>query len=191
MQKTVLAAVLVCVAVSGNAFAQAKPTAPAQPAAQAAAPANPITAGTKAIYEVVKGYITKAAEQVPESLYSFKATPDVRSLGQLFAHVADGNIEFCGPVSGGKAPAGDTEKTKTTKADIQKALAASFAYCDSVYASMTDAEGAKIVDLFGMKLPKLSILGFNTAHDFEHYGNIVTYMRLNKMVPPSSQGRGM
>jgi hypothetical protein len=39
-------------------------------------------------------------------------------------------------------------------------------------------------------MAKLSILAFNTAHDFEHYGNLVTYMRLNKMVPPSSQGRG-
>ena len=44
---------------------------------------------------------------------------------------------------------------------------------------------------FGPDMPRLSALAFNTAHDFEHYGNIVTYMRLNKMVPPSSQPQGM
>ena len=46
-------------------------------------------------------------------------------------------------------------------------------------------------ELFGMKMARLAWLGFDVAHDFEHYGNMVTYMRLNKMVPPSSQGRGM
>jgi uncharacterized damage-inducible protein DinB len=42
-----------------------------------------------------------------------------------------------------------------------------------------------------MKMARLAWLSFAVSHDFEHYGNIVTYLRLNKMVPPSSQGRGM
>lgn len=89
-----------------------------------------------------------------------------------------------------KSPSGgDIEKTKTTKADLSKALAESFAYCDKVFAGMTDATGAKTVKfMMGGDMAKLSILSFNTAHDWEHYGNLVTYMRLNKMVPPSSQG---
>ena len=55
---------------------------------------------------------------------------------------------------------------------------------------MTDAKGAEMVDFFGGKQPRLAVFAFNTAHDFEHYGNLVTYMRLKGMVPPSSQ-KGM
>jgi uncharacterized damage-inducible protein DinB len=158
----------------------------------AAAAANPLTQGGRGAYEMVKGYLTKAAEQVPEGLYGFKDTPDVRSLGQLFAHVADANYMICGAAAGEKPSSGDIEKTKTTKADIGTGLAASFAYCDKVWAATTDASAAAMVKMpFGPSMPRLSALSFNTSHDFEHYGNIVTYMRLNKMVPPSSQGQGM
>lgn len=174
---------IACVLASLPAFAQG---------GAAPASANPLTQGGKGSFEMVKGYITKAAEQVPESLYGFKATPEVRSFGQLFAHVADSNFMICSAAAGEKAPRGDVEKTVTTKAELGKALAASFAYCDKVWAATTDASGAKAVKMpFGPEMPRLSALSFNTGHDFEHYGNIVTYMRLNKMVPPSSQGQSM
>jgi uncharacterized damage-inducible protein DinB len=173
---------IVCMVTSGSAFAQGG----------AAAPANPLTQGSRGAYEMVKGYITKAAEQVPENLYGFKATPEVRSLGQLFAHVADANYMICGAAAGETAPGGGVEKSQTTKAGISAGLAASFAYCDKVWAATTDASAATPVKMpFGPAMPRLSALSFNTSHDFEHYGNIVTYMRLNKMVPPSSQGQGM
>ena len=80
-------------------------------------------------------------------------------------------------------------ESATTKADLQKALAAAFAYCDKVYASASDNTAAVMVKGFWGELPKLSVLDFNTAHDFEHYGNIVTYMRLKDLVPPSSEPR--
>ncbi len=66
-------------------------------------------------------------------------------------------------------------------------MADSFAFCEAQFDAMTAATAAEAVDLFGMKMPRLNALQFNTAHDFEHYGNIVTYMRLKGMVPPSSQ----
>jgi hypothetical protein len=97
-----------------------------------------------------------------------------------------------GGAAGEKAPGGDIEKTKTMKADIGAGLAASNACCDKVWAATADASAAAPVKMpFGPAMPRLSALSFNTSHDFEHYGNIVTYMRLNKMVPPSSQGQGM
>ena len=51
---------------------------------------------------------------------------------------------------------------------------------------MTDASGAKIVKLMGFDVPKLGVLTNNLAHASEHYGNLVTYMRLKNIVPPSS-----
>jgi len=180
--KRVLSFAIVCVLASAPVFAQGG----------AAVPANPLTQSGKGVYDMVKGYITKASEQLPDNLYSFKATPEVRSFGQLFAHVADSNYMICGAAAAEKAPGGDVEKTKTTKADLRAALAASFAYCDKVWAATTDASAAVTVKMpFGPDMPRLTVLSFNTMHDFEHYGNIVTYMRLNKMVPPSSQGQAM
>ena len=91
------------------------------------------------------------------------------------------------PPAGGFDGANSIEKTKTSKADLQKGLAESFAYCDKVHAGMTDAAGAAVIKFFNGDMAKLSILEFNTHHDFEHYGNIVTYMRLKGLVPPSSE----
>ena len=155
--------------------------------------ANPLSAGAKRTYDIVKGYITRAAEKMPDADYSFKPTPDVRSFGQLVGHIADASFGFCSAVAGEKPPMGgfdgSLEKSKTTKADLQKALADAFAYCDKAYSGVTDAGGTAMVKGFWGELPKLSVLDFNTAHDFEHYGNIVTYLRLKNIVPPSSEPR--
>lgn len=154
---------------------------------------DPLRAGAQRTYDIVKGYITRAAEKMPEANYAFKPTKDVRSFGQLIGHVADASFGFCSAVAGEKPPMGGfdmpIEKSTTTKADLQKALAAGFAYCDKVYASASDSTATVMVKGFWGEMPKLSVLDFNTAHDFEHYGNIVTYMRLKDIVPPSSEPR--
>jgi len=151
---------------------------------------DPLVKATQAQFGMVKGYITKAAEQVGEDNYAFKPTPEVRSFGQIIGHVADANYMICAAAAGEKAPAGGIEKSATTKAALQKGLAESFAYCDKVYAGLGDAKAAELVTFFGNQQPRLTVLAFNTSHDFEHYGNLITYMRLKGMVPPSSQ-RGM
>jgi uncharacterized damage-inducible protein DinB len=160
-------------------------------AANAQTPNNPLRAGAQRTYDIVKGYITRAAEKMPEEHYAFKPTKDVRSFGQLVGHIADASFGFCSAVADEKPPMGgfdgSIEKSTTTKAALQKVLASAFAYCDKVYASTTDDTAAVMVKGFWGELPKLSVLGFNTAHDFEHYGNIVTYLRLKDIVPPSSE----
>ncbi len=148
---------------------------------------NSLSAGAKRTYDIIKGYVTRAAEKMPEEHYTFKASPDVRSFGQLVGHIADANFMFCGAAAADKPTPPGAEKSKTTKADLQKALAESFAYCDKAHAAMTDAAGAETVKFFAGDMAKLSILEFNTHHDFEHYGNMVTYMRIKGIVPPSSE----
>lgn len=153
--------------------------------------AQPAADGYRLPYDIVKGNITKAAEQMTEANYGFKATPEVRSFGQLLGHITDANFMICSAASGEKSRAtGDAEKL-ASKAEIQKALADSFAFCDKAWGIVGGARGAVAVDLFGMKFTGASAMSFNSAHDWEHYGNIVTYMRLKGMVPPSSQGGGM
>ena len=92
-------------------------------------------------------------------------------------------------MSEAKSASKDVEKTAKTKAAIVSALNEAFAYCDAAYAKMTDASAAEIVSLFGMKSTRLGLMDFNTAHNMEHYGNLVTYMRLKNIVPPSSEGQ--
>jgi uncharacterized damage-inducible protein DinB len=163
--------------------------AQAQDAAKPAAPANPITMSEKGIYNSAIGDVVAAAQKMPEENYSFKPTPEVRSFGQLVGHVADANFMFCALVSGETMPQKDIEKTKTSKADLVAALKESVAYCNKVYDGMTDAKGAELTKFMDFKLARLSVLTVNTAHTDEHYGNMVTYMRLKGLVPPTSENQ--
>ncbi len=152
-------------------------------------PANPITVSEKGAYNVIIGNVVAAAQKMPEENYSFKPAPDVRTFGQLVGHVADGQYEFCSAVSSDPPPGKSIESTKTTKSDLVAALNEAVAYCNKAFAGMTDAEGAKMTKLMGFKLAKMSLLSLNTAHSDEHYGNMVTYMRIKGLVPPSSEKR--
>jgi uncharacterized damage-inducible protein DinB len=150
---------------------------------------DPQIAAFKSQYDIAKGYVTKSAEKVSDDLYSFQPTPEVRTFGKILAHIADANYMLCSGAKGEKSPVEmmSLEKTKTTKADIQKALADSYAYCDGAFASLTPAQAAEKVDFFGMAWTKLSMLSFAGTHSFEHYGNLATYMRIKNIVPPSSE----
>jgi len=149
-------------------------------------PANPLIATSKAIYGISKNDVMGSVDKIPEELWSFQPTKDIRTVGQLFAHIADGQYEFCGVASEGKPVSKDIEKTAKTKAEIVSALKAAFAYCDEAYAGLTDAKAAEMVTFFGRRITRLGAMDFNVAHNMEHYGNLVTYMRLKGIVPPSS-----
>lgn len=155
------------------------------------ASANPLSTATKYQYTMSKNDVLKSAQEMPEENYSFQPVATVRTFGQLVGHVADGQYEFCSAVIGnGKQPP-SVEKTKTTKADLIMALQDAFAYCDQAYNSLTDAQAATIVKFFGHDAPKLTVLTFNIGHNMEHYGNMVTYLRMKGLVPPSSQQQAM
>jgi len=177
---------LMIVIAAGSMACQPAPAPPA--AAPAPPPSTAIRDSLKSSYDSVKDNLIKSAEQLPEAKLAFQATKEVRTFGQILGHIANENYVFCGAASGQKGPGGDFEKT-TKKAELQKALADSFAFCDQAFAGLNDQTGGAAAEIpdFGMKGTKFSMLAANTAHDAEHYGNIVTYMRLNKMVPPSSQ----
>ena len=158
--------------------------------------ANPLTGGARFHYGIIKGYVTRAAAKMPEEHYAFRPAPEVRTFGQLIGHLADSNYRLCSVLEGQDPPRdAGIERTARAKADLMKALAESFAYCDAQYQAMTDAGGTPIVkfDAGGegarvpIQMPRLTVLAFHTAHAFEHYGNVVTYMRLKGIVPPSSE----
>jgi len=149
-------------------------------------PANPLVTVSKNINAISVNDVLRSVDKIPESLWSFQPTKDVRTIAQLFAHIADAQYEFCGVVTG-ESLSKNIEKTKKTKAEIVPALKDAFAYCDAAYAKLTDATAADLVPFGGMRITKLGAMDFNTAHNMEHYGNLVTYMRIKGIVPPSSE----
>ena len=155
--------------------------------AQAGPLANPITASEKGLYSFVSGAVIAAAQKMPEENYSFKPTPDVRSFGQIVGHVADANYNFCSQTLGEANPATGIEKTKTSKADLVAALKDAVAYCNKTFDGMTDAKGSQMTKFRNFDMAKLTLLSLNTAHTDEHYGNIVTYLRIKGIVPPTSE----
>jgi uncharacterized damage-inducible protein DinB len=157
--------------------------------ASAQAGGDATIASVKTLYENVKGFITKAAEQVPPDKYGYAPVKGVRTMGQLFGHIANSTAMFCNTASGMQmATGGDAEKL-TAKADIQKALATGFSACDHAFQMINAGSANEPIKLFNQAHTRIGVMAFNNAHMYEHYGNVVTYMRINGMVPPSSGGK--
>jgi uncharacterized damage-inducible protein DinB len=156
--------------------------------AQESASANPYSSFNKMAYQRMGDILVRSAEKMPEENYSFKPADSVRSYGQLVGHLADAQYFFCSTATGDKNPDLNIEKTKTSKADLIAALKGAIAYCNKAYDGMNDTSGAQTVKLFGtMDMPRLGVLTVNLMHDDEHYGNLVTYMRMKNIVPPTSE----
>jgi uncharacterized damage-inducible protein DinB len=161
----------------------------AQETAKPAPPSLSASAGIKNLYVTVRGYVIAAAEAMPEEHYAFKPTPAVRSFGELLGHIANANYNFCAAPKKTASPNKDNiEKTATTKAALISAVKESFAFCDSAY-EIADAGLTEMIKMGQREVGVAYPLTFNVAHNFEHYGNIVTYMRLKGLVPPSSMPR--
>lgn len=141
----------------------------------------------KMVQKQVTAWIERSAEKMPEEQYAFKPNPDVRSFGQILGHVADANYLFCSTALGEKNPSPGIEKTKTTKAELTAALHDAFAYCGKAYDALTDASATETVKAFGQERNKLGVMWFNASHNLEHYGNLVVYLRIKGILPPSSE----
>jgi len=143
----------------------------------------------KMVQKQVTAWIERAAEKMPEEEYAFKPDPAVRSFAQILGHIADADYLFCSAVLGENSPSPGIEKTKATKAELRSALHDAFAYCNRAYDTLTDANANETVKAFGQERNKLGVLWFNASHNLEHYGNLVVYMRLKGIVPPSSDAK--
>ena len=155
---------------------------------QAADPSGVAVAAARASWMAAHNFIVRSAEQMSEANFAFKPVTTVRSFAQIVAHVADDEMGWCAQILGQPLKQTQFEKTLTAKADVIKAIRDAGAYCEKAYA-ITDAQAAGVTTIWGGQQPKIRGLMDNAAHDWEHYGNIVTYMRIKGMVPPSSQGQ--
>ena len=141
-------------------------------------------------YAAIKRDLMEAAQKMPEPDFGFKPSPmsDVRTYGQLFGHVANVQFNNCAAVKGVANPnlGNDNERTRVAKADVVKALADSFAFCDDAYAGLTDANAHDLVKLGQGEIARAAALANNLAHDNEMYGTAGVYLRARTIVPPST-----
>jgi DinB superfamily len=184
--------IICCVVGAAGLAARQQPAgAPAQPR-----PLPTLVVEVQNIFNNIKANMTKAADQFPEAKYGWSPTPDVRTWGGLLSHIVDDNNGACFLLAG--EPAAQTRLDNAgkptdagknmTKADIVKALAESFTRCDKAFAAVTPEN---MLERNGTgNRSKIGALIYDTQHINEHYGNIVTYMRLQGLVPPSSAPRG-
>ena len=165
--------------------------------AQMTPPPPPKTPGEalNAVLNIAKGEFTGAADAMPEDKYSYAPTTGefkgVRTFAQQVKHVAATNYLFGAAILNEKPPV-DTggengPDSVKSKAEIMKFLNDSFDYLNKAVASITAQNQLEVVDLFGMKLARGSVGAFSTAHPFDHYGQMVEYLRMNGIVPPASR----
>ena len=149
--------------------------------------ANPFISELKQFYTVRKGDLLKAADRMPAEDYDFRPTSDMRTFGQLIAHIADAQMSFCSAAKG--EPKRLNAASKTSKADLEAALRTSFDECDSVLESTTDATATRMMKAGDTQHSKFWSLLYATLHDNEEYGYLAVYLRLRNLVPPSTDSR--
>jgi hypothetical protein len=168
-----------------------------QPPAAAGGQTIGLAAGLQRSYAGVKANLMEAAEKLADADYTYRPSPDIRPYGGQFAHTANSQFNSCAAAKGEPNPNGtaNLEQTKTTRADIVKALADSFAYCDPVFAALTDQSALELVRQGPNQVARGSVLANLIAHSNEEYGVITVYLRTKSLVPPSTEraqrGRGM
>jgi uncharacterized damage-inducible protein DinB len=144
---------------------------PARATPAPAAPLDPVAAAVQRSFTEVSGWVTTAASLVPSDRYSYRPAQSVRTFGQLIAHIADGYDYYCGRAAEKRVQWSDaTEKGATDKVTLAAKLDQSLRACEAAYAGKS----------------QIGPLVENVAHTSLHYGNIITYMRMLGLSPPSS-----
>jgi uncharacterized damage-inducible protein DinB len=132
---------------------------------------NEALAAARAGFAEVTGWVTKAADLVPADKYTYRPTATVRTFGEQIAHIADSHNWYCSRAGGRNVEWSDAiEKGKTDKVTVVQKLKQSIEACNTMYGGSG----------------QIGLLFANAAHSNLHYGNIITYMRMLGLVPPSS-----
>ena len=152
--------------------------------------ANPLSAELLQSYTIVRTNLLKMARKMPDEAYAFRPTPEIETFGRRVAHIAGANYRTCSGVKGENKTL--NLASQTAKAELVASLEESFAYCDSVFQSLTDTSAVEMVSgrIGSPPSPeprtRLSTLWNVVRHSNELYGYMSVYLRLKGVVPPSS-----
>jgi uncharacterized damage-inducible protein DinB len=179
----VLRSLLVLLAIPALASARMQ-NAPAKTVAKAKALG--FHAEFLANLDEVEEKILELAESTPADRFGWRPAPDVRSVSEVYMHIAGGNY-FLASFLGFDAPKtnGDLEKTVTKKVEVVSELRKSFEHLRAAAAATTDLE--KPVKMFGNQTSNRGVLMTILSHLHEHLGQSIAYARMNGVVPPWSR----
>jgi hypothetical protein len=200
------ASLLVTAALSfaaASAYAQAGASSPA--AGASATPSTPPTIASAIDHEIsiVEKEVVEAAEAMPEDKFDFSPEKlnvpgsdykGVRTFGQQLKHIAASNYLLWSPITGEKPPGtandGKGPDNLKTKAEIVQYLKDSFAFGHKAVATLNDSNLVEpIKSGSGRPTTRLFLATFAPAHCFDHYGQLIEYLRMNGIVPPASRGK--
>ena len=140
-------------------------------------------------YGTLKGNMTQAAEKMPEANYGFKPGSDteLRTYGQWIGHQADNQFTNCAVIKGVSNPSPpQSNEKKTSKAELVKALANAFAFCDDAFSALTDQSALQLVKQGEGETARGGVASAMLAHGLESYGIVVVYLRANGIAPPAA-----
>lgn len=158
-----------------------------------------IVADLMADIEQVRGKLEGLAEAIPESSWDWRPGDGVRSVTEVFMHVAADNYLLSAPLgaavptsTGIEADDYSTvqayESRSVTKAQAMAELAQSFDHLARAMRSVDADDLAATVQIFGQEFTGQAFLVLTTTHLHEHLGQMIAYARMNGVVPPWSQG---
>jgi uncharacterized damage-inducible protein DinB len=163
--------------------------------AQAAGPKNGFQTDFVSQLDATEKKIVSLEEAVPQDKLTWRPGPGVRSISEVYLHVAFGNYGIVKAVTGKEPPADagfDGNPTKwdvktTDKAEVKKILEKSFEYVRTSAKGLSDADLDKKVKFFGNEMTVRQGLMVVLNHEHEHLGQSIAYARMNKIVPPWSK----
>ncbi len=191
---------VLCVAM-GTASQAQQPSGSAAPAQQPAQPAPTVSSFVDRQISTIEKQFVEAAEAMPEDKFNF--TPEslnikgsdyktVRTFALEVRHVATANYFYWCSVTGDKLPEGikgaNGPEDLKSKAEIIKFLKDSFAFGHKAAATLTSENIMELVPFRQNKAPRLQLVVSPVPHAFDHYGQMVEYLRMNGIVPPASRG---
>ena len=165
----------------------------AAPAASAQTP----TAGWRAEFltslaSAEQKYVT-LAQTVPWEKYAWRPAAGVRSVCEVYLHIAGANYLFSGPL-GAAPPSGvnvqTIERCPASRDQVVATMRASFAHLRNAVLATREADADAPVSIFGMNMTKRGLLLFSAEHAGEHLGQSIAYARSNAVVPPWSARGG-
>src|SRR5256885_6327142 len=188
---------------AASAHAQGAKSSPA--AAASASPSTPATIASAIDREIslVEKEVVEAAEAMPEDKFDFAPEKlnvsgsdykGVRTFGEQLKHIAASNYLIWSPITGEKPPDnvndGKGPDNMKAKAEIMKYVRDSFAFGHKSVATLNSSNLVQpITSISGRPTTRLFQATFAAAHCFDHYGQMIEYLRMNGIVPPASRGR--
>ena len=142
-------------------------------------------------WERAKAYTKEYLDAMPETGYSLKPTPEMRSFAEQMLHLTDANYAFASAASGEKSPVGLGESEKTTdksKANVDKLIMAGYDFVINSIKKMTPEQLKETTKLFGrFEMTKRAAIDKSFEHQTHHRGQTTVYIRLAGAKPPQEK----